>query len=416
MIRIGKPDPFQIIPATWSGILAVPVVAGSALVMTQSVIGTVLTLGAFWCANQYFTRHERDGYIMASPLNDMIEPEKTPTSEMTETLGNYGINNSRVAGTEQGPVLTRHLIRLPAGTKLGKLPTDDMARDLGVNSVQIASNAGRGVIGIDIPRNDRQFPKLTELLESEAWQNRSKKMQLPCCPAVDQFGQPFIFDLADAPHLISAGTTGSGKSVFTNAILLSLIASGTDLRLMIADGKYEDFAPHYKHSKHLLRPEDMPKGAELPPRAIATEIPDMRAQVEWLAAEMDRRLRDNDKPYPLLFVMDEMADVVMQDDKDKTISKMFARIAQKGRSAKIHLILITQYPTSEVVNNIIAANTPSRVGLLVDKDHQSRVIIGDGGCEQLQGKGDCLLKLAGKGITRVHGANITNADFKAYLK
>ncbi len=102
----------------------------------------------------------------------------------------------------------------------------------------------------------------------------------------------------------------------------------------------------------------------------------------------------------------------MQDDKQQTITKTLARIAQKSRSAKIHMILITQYPTGDVVHPLIAANTPSRAGLLVDKDHQSRVIIGESGCEELQGKGDCLLKLAGKGIRRIHGANITDADFK----
>ncbi len=301
MLRLGKPDPYQIIPETWKGIIAVPIIAGSALAMSHSVLATIGTLAAFWAMNQYRTRHERDGYLMASPLDDLIGPEKKPTSEMTETLGNYGIKNSRSAGTQPGPVLTRHLISLPPGTKLGKLPTEDMARDLGVNNVQIASNAGRGVIGIDIPRHDRQYPKLENLLNSDAWQNRNKKMHLPCCPAVDQFGEPFLFDLADAPHLIVAGTTGSGKSVMANAILLSLMASGTDSRLMIADGKGEDFALQYKKSAHLVKPEDMPKGANLPPQAIATEIPDMRNQVRWLADEMDRRLRDNDKPFPIVF-------------------------------------------------------------------------------------------------------------------
>ena len=331
---------------------------------------------------------------------------------MTELLANYGITDSKPAGTQPGPVLTRHLIKLATGTRLGKLPTDDMARDLGVSTVQVAANAGRGLIGLDIPRPDRQYPTLSELLASTEWQNRSPDMLLPCCPAVDQFGNALVFDLATTPHLVVAGTTGSGKSVAANAMLLSLIASGADFRLMIADGKGEDFADRYQQSRYLINPVDLPKDAETPPAAVAKEIPTMRDQVLWLTQEMDRRLATGDKPFPLIFVCDELADIVMQDDKDKTITKALARIAQKARSAKIHMILITQYPTADVVHPLIAANTPSRLGLMVDKDHQSRVVIGDSGCEELLGKGDGLLKIAGSGIQRIHAANIQDSDFK----
>lgn len=411
-MMLGKFDPNHLIPQTWPTIAAVPAITGSVMALTGSPVAAVTTLAACWVANQYRTRHERDGYLLASPLPSLLSNTRQTSSEMTDLLANYGTPDAKPAGIQAGPVLTRHLMQLPTGTRLGKLPTEDMARDLGVSSVQVATNAGRGLIGLDIPRPDRQYPKLPDLLASPEWQQRSPDMLLPCCPAVDQFGHTLVFDLASTPHLIVAGTTGSGKSVAANAILLSLMASGTDFRLMIADGKGEDFADRYQQSRHLINPADLPKDAEAPPAAVAKEIPAMRDQVLWLTQEMDRRLATGDKPFPIIFVCDELADIVMQDDKDKTITKALARIAQKARSAKIHMILITQYPTADVVHPLIAANTPSRLGLLVDKYHQSRVVIGDNGCEDLLGKGDALLKIAGQGTRRIHAADVKDVDFK----
>lgn len=411
-MMLGKFDPDHLIPQTWGSIAAVPAITGSVMALTGIPVAAVTTLAACWIVNQYRTRHERDGYLFASPLPRLLSNAGQNSNEMTDTLANYGTPDAKPAGLQSGPVLTRHLIQLPAGTRLGKLPTEDMARDLGVSTVQVATNAGRCLIGLDIPRPDRQYPILSDLLASPEWQQRSPDMLLPCCPAVDQFGTALVFDLASTPHLVVAGTTGSGKSVAANAMLLSLITSGTEFRLMIADGKGEDFADRYQHSRYLINPADLPKDAEAPPAAVAKEIPAMRDQVLWLTQEMDRRLATGDKPYPIIFVCDELADIVMQDDKDKTITKALARIAQKARSAKIHMILITQYPTADVVHPLIAANTPSRLGLMVDKDHQSRVVIGDSGCEELLGKGDALLKIAGESLRRIHAANIQDQDFK----
>lgn len=419
-MRLGTLDLNQLYPETpqqvagAAAIFCTTGIAFDALGATpfQSFATATAALATGWLWRQLTTRWQRDNCLLSTDLPVLTPVDNTTTNHITETLADYGIPNTRIVGTKPGAVLIRHLLKIPTGTKLGKLPLEDMARDLGVSSVNIEPNAGRGLIGIDIPRPDRQYPKLPDLLASKEWQERSPDMLLPCCPAVDQFGNSLVFDLASTPHLIVAGTTGSGKSVAANAILLSLIASGADFRLMIADGKGEDFADRYQHSRYLINPADLPKDAEAPPAAVAKEIPAMRDQVLWLTQEMDRRLATGDKPFPIIFVCDELADIVMQDDKDKTITKALARIAQKARSAKIHMILITQYPTADVVHPLIAVNTPSRLGLLVDKDHQSRVVIGDNGCEELLGKGDALLKIAGLGIRRIHAVDIKDADFK----
>lgn len=403
-MRLGTLDLNQLYPETpqqvagAAAIFCATGIAFDALGATpfQSFATATAALATGWLLRQLTTRWQRDNCLLSTDLPVLTPVDNTATNHITETLADYGIPNTRIVGTKPGAVLIRHLLKIPTGTKLGKLPLEDMARDLGVSSVNIEPNAGRGLIGIDIPRPDRQYPNLADLLASPEWQNRPADMLLPCCPAVDQFGSPVVFDIASLPHLITAGTTGSGKSVFVNAMLQSLKASNQPFKLLIADGKGEDFAQPYADDPHLLTGQGI-----LP---ITTEIPDMRAQVEWLTHEMDNRLKTGKKPYPILFVCDELADIVMQDDKEKTITKSLARIAQKARSARIHMLLITQYPTTDVVHPLIAANTPSRAGLLTDKDYQSRVIIGDSGCETLLGKGDCLLKIAGQGLKRIHGA------------
>jgi S-DNA-T family DNA segregation ATPase FtsK/SpoIIIE len=330
---------------------------------------------------------------------------------LTAILEKHGIAGATENGIINGHVVSRHIIQLPMGTKTSSLPLADIARDMRVKAVSLDQNIGGGCIGLDVPAKTRKPVVFADLLKSKEWANRTGT--LPACPAIDVAGNPVVIDIAKLPHLIVAGTTGSGKSVFVNACILSLMDSGEDFRLIIADGKGEDFAPHYCNSGLLMQGMSDDDG-DIP--AIATDAETIKRQVLWLTAEMDRRFSEQDKPYPILFVTDELADIIMQDGKDKAITKALARIAQKARSAMIHMILATQYPTSKVIDPILAANTPSRAGLLVDKDHQSRVVIGENGCETLLGMGDCLLKIAGHGITRVHGALITDDIINEYLK
>lgn len=409
MIRIGNITDTTLIPRTKLGMVIFAATVTATAVYTASPATVLAVAGGLWLGKLWLERDDNDGYVGESLLNAAASNKTTTaTNDVTEALANYGLSNTRLVDTLTGPVLTRHLIALPAGTKLGKLPTADIARDLGVESVTIDNNAGRGMIGVDIPRPDRQEVKLADILTSTEWKNRPTEWRLPVCPGVDQFGAPVVFNLSKAPHLVVGGTTDSGKSVFVNAILLSLMHGGADFRLMIADGKGVDFARPYAKSKHLLQDTDV--------TAIETEVDGIRHQVQWLATEMDRRYREQDYPHDIVFVCDELADITLQDDKEKTVTKTLARLAQKARGARIHLILITQYPKADVLHPLVAANTPSRAGMMVSKDHESRVIIDDGGCEDLLGYGDCILVLAGKKARRIHGANVTDTEMQQYLK
>ena len=176
---------------------------------------------------------------------------------------------------------------------------------------------------------------------------------------------------------------------------------------MIGDGKGEDLAPFYGNSKRLLVADDV--------TAIETEVEGIAHQVKWLADEMDRRFKEADKPFSIVLVIDELADLVMQDDKEQTIVKSLARIAQKGRSAKIHLVIGTQYPSADILPPLLRANIPSRAGLTVSKDYESKVVLGETGCEKLLSKGDCLLKLIGTQPQRMHGAMVEEADIQRFM-
>ena len=405
-MRIGTFDLGQFYPeshlqtVTAATLLTVPALA------TGSFVAGAGALGAAWLIRQAVTAWQRDNCLLGSDLDAVDTRDHTAaTNELTEVLASYGLPDARLYQSLNGHVLTRHLVAIPRGTKLGKLPDDDIARDLGVESVTIGANAGRGLISVDVPRLDRQTVIFSELLQSPQWLARAGA--LPCMTGVDVIGNPVIFDLEKAPHLIVGGTTGQGKSVWMNALILSLMQSGSDFRLMIGDGKGEDLAPFYGNSKRLLVADDV--------TAIETEVEGIAHQVKWLAGEMDRRFKEADKPFSIVLVIDELADLVMQDDKEQTIVKSLARIAQKGRSAKIHLVIGTQYPSADILPPLLRANIPSRAGLTVSKDYESKVVLGETGCEKLLSKGDCLLRLIGAQPQRMHGAMVEEADIQRFM-
>lgn len=367
-----------------------------------------LALG--WLARQARTAWARDNCLMASDLDaDVTAGYQSDYSDIMDTLAAYGLAGVRHAGTLKGHVIIRHLIGLPRGTKLGSLPDSDIARDMGVPSVTVTANAGRGMMALDVPRDDRQTVVFSELMQSPEWAGKRQGMALPVCPAVTVDGKPFVFDLRKAVHLFVAGTTGAGKSVLVNAILLSLMQSGADFSLMIGDGKGEDFAPYYRQSKHLLHADDV--------TAIETEVGGIAHQVAWLEAEMDRRFAGADKSMPIVFVIDELADVLGLAKQDKTLrtEERLQRLAQKGRSANIHMILCTQSPNSEIFGQTFRANIPSAIGLKTKTAAQSNVAIQSTGCEKLLGDGDAIAVI-GSDTIRIHGALVTKEDLRAYIK
>lgn len=390
-----------------SGALVADAAGATPAVSFVSGVGA-LALG--WLARQARTAWARDNCLMASDLDaDVTAGYQSDYSDIMDTLSAYGLAGVRHAGIVQGHVITRHLIGLPKGTKLGKLPDDDIARDMGVPSVTVTPNAGRGMMALDVPRADRQTVDFAALMGSQDWADKRHGMALPVCPAVDVTGKPFVFDLKRAVHLFVAGTTGSGKSVLVNAILLSLMQSGADFRLLIGDGKGEDFAPYYDQSKHLLHADDV--------TAIETEVSGIAHQVAWLEAEMDRRFAGADKSMPIVLVIDELADVLGLAKQDKTLrtEERLQRLAQKGRSSNIHMILCTQSPNSEIFGQTFRANIPSAIGLKTKTADQSKVAIQSTGCEKLLNDGDAFAVIGAETV-RIHGAFVTGVDLRAYIK
>jgi len=339
-------------------------------------------------------------------------------------MESYGMMGARLIDVMPGAVLNRYIIQLPPGTQSKDLPnTDDMAMALGVRSVVINPANKRMCKELDLPAPTRQVVDFDALLDSQEWViAKTSFMRLPVCPAVTVDGKPYIIDLADGVHYFIAGTTGAGKSVFANAILLSLMDSGRRFTLLVGDGKYNkgDFYPYYGRSEHLLNSyRDMMEG-EPECKGMAIEPEEMAAQFEWLVWAMEERLKGNQDATPLIYLMDEMKDVVdmlsASDDKNalKAFIRNVGRLAQKAR-ANITILFCTQSPNSEWLPQTLRAVIPSAFGMMVSSGAQSRVCIGENGCEKLLGKGDAIAKINGT-TTRIHGANVTKQHLLELVK
>jgi len=343
-------------------------------------------------------------------------------------LEEFGIEAS-VETVLPGPVVTRFEIQPAPGTKASKITNiaQDIARSLSVSSVRVVEVIeGKSVVGIEIPNTNRKMVRLTEILSSNAFKTSTSNLTLAL--GHDIAGKSVVVDLAKMPHLLVAGTTGSGKSVGVNAMLLSLLfkSDPKDVRLILIDPKMLELSV-YDGIPHLLTP-------------VITDMTDASNGLRWCVVEMDRRYKlmsmmgvrnlagfnkkikeaaDNGKQIlnPLLesqeeyleelpsivVVVDEFADMMML--VGKKVEHLIARIAQKARAAGIHLILATQRPSVDVITGLIKANIPTRIGFQVSSKIDSRTIIDQGGAEQLLGYGDMLYLPPGVGVpVRVHGA------------
>lgn len=342
----------------------------------------------------------------------------------------------KVVAVTPGPVITRLELELAPGLK-GKQVSNlavDLARSLSVVSVRVVDVIpGKSVIGLEIPNEFRERVSLGELLSSEAYE----KMQVSTALALgkDISGQPVVTDLSKMPHLLMAGTTGSGKSVAINAIIMSLLYKSTarDIRLIMIDPKIVELSA-YEGIPHLLAP-------------VVTDMKEAANALRWCLAEMERRYRlmaalgvknlksYNEKvegaaaagqpladplrqpqngaestPAPTLdklpaivIIIDELADLMMS--VRKPVEELIARLAQKARAANIHLILATQRPSVDVITGLIKANIPGRVAFRVSSQYDSKTILDQGGAESLLGQGDMLFLPPGaSALERVHGA------------
>ncbi|HJN38214.1 MAG TPA: DNA translocase FtsK 4TM domain-containing protein [Gammaproteobacteria bacterium] len=345
------------------------------------------------------------------------------SKSVEEKLLDFGLNVT-VASVIPGPVITRFEIKLAAGTKVSKISSlaKDLARSLSVKSVRVVEViAGKSVIGLELPNPNRQMVSIKSVLESDEY--IKTKLNLPMALGKNISGEPMVVDLARMPHLLVAGTTGAGKSVGLNVILISLLMkmNPKDLRLILIDPKMLELSI-YEKIPHLLTP-------------VVTDMNDASTALRWCVAEMERRYQlmsemgvrsiqgYNDKlasqssnydehhkhlPY-IVVIADEFADMIMV--VGKKVEQLIARLAQKARAAGIHLILATQRPSVDVITGLIKANVPSRIAFAVSSKIDSRTILDQQGAEQLLGYGDMLYLPPGSGLpTRVHGAFVSDEE------
>jgi len=361
--------------------------------------------------------------------SSLTERELNQIAELLEDkLEEFGIEAS-VESVLPGPVVTRFEIQPAPGTKASKITNiaQDIARSLSVSSVRVVEVIeGKSFVGIEIPNNNRKMVRLTEILSSKAF--KSSPSNLSVALGQDISGNPIVVDLAKMPHMLVAGTTGSGKSVGLNAMLLSLLfkSDPEEVRLILVDPKMLELAV-YDGIPHLLTP-------------VITDMTDASNGLRWCVAEMDRRyklmsmmgvrnlagfnkkiqdadkngkqilnpLNEDEEEYletlpSIVVVVDEFADMMML--VGKKVEHLIARIAQKARAAGIHLVLATQRPSVDVITGLIKANIPTRIAFQVSTKIDSRTILDQGGAEQLLGYGDMLYLPPGVGVpVRVHGA------------
>ncbi len=319
-----------------------------------------------------------------------------------------------IAGHVVGPLVTRYELRLAPGVKISQVRnlSDDLAVALGSPSVRFEIPIpGKNTIGIEIPNTAPTVVPLHGLIDG--WEDESP-LAFPL--GVDVVGAPKFGDLGKMPHLLVAGATNSGKSVFLNALLSSLLLkSGTqDLRLILSDVKRTELTP-YDGIPHLLCPVlTEPKAAE---EALEWAVQEMDSRFETVTATHSRNISEYNAgcseveqrlPY-LVVIVDELADLMMQADKG--LEQNIVRLAQKARAVGIHLILATQRPSTDVVTGMIKANFPSRIAFHVSSMVDSRVVLDENGAEKLVGRGDMLYKSAqGHELTRLHGAFISTDE------
>ncbi len=357
--------------------------------------------------------------------------------EVEQHLADFGVE-AQVVAVHPGPVITRFELVPAPGVKVSKISglAKDLARALSTTSVRIVEVIpGKAVVGLEVPNESREIVRLREIFESSQYQQANSPLSLAL--GKDIAGHPVIVDLSKMPHLLVAGTTGSGKSVGLNAMLLSILykASPQQVRLIMVDPKMLELAI-YEGIPHLLAP-------------VVTDMKEAANALRWCVAEMERRYRlmaslgvrnlagynkkvqdainqgkpipdpfqakDIDNPLtlePLPFIVvliDEFADMMMV--VGKKVEQLIARIAQKARAAGIHLLLATQRPSVDVITGLIKANIPTRIAFQVSSKIDSRTIIDQQGAENLLGHGDMLYLPPGTGIpVRVHGAFVADQE------
>ncbi|MCO8614535.1 DNA translocase FtsK [Burkholderia multivorans] len=439
--------------ATLSGIATVPPsVATAPPSSSASVAAPAAEPAATAPARQprpnAFEFHAPASFSVELPTLDLLEPASDEIEPITdEHLAQTGqVIEQRlqefkvpvtVVGASAGPVITRFEIEPALGVRGSQIVglMKDLSRGLGLTSIRVVETIpGKTCMGLELPNAKRQMIRLSEILESRQYQHSTS--QLTIAMGKDITGHPVVTDLAKAPHMLVAGTTGSGKSVAINAMILSLLYKATpdDVRLIMIDPKMLELSV-YEGIPHLLAP-------------VVTDMKLAANALNWCVGEMEKRYRlmsavgvrnlagfnqkirdaeakekkignpfslTPDDPEPLstlpliVVVIDELADLMMV--AGKKIEELIARLAQKARAAGIHLILATQRPSVDVITGLIKANIPTRVAFQVSSKIDSRTILDQMGAESLLGQGDMLFLPPGTGYPqRVHGAFVADEE------
>ena len=378
--------------------------------------------------------------------NPLTEEEVEGISRLVEEkLSDFNIE-AKVVGVYPGPVITRFELDLAPGVKVSKITglSKDLARAMSAISVRVVEVIpGKSVIGLELPNKKREMVRLSEVISGDAFQ--SSQSPLTMVLGADISGKPVVVDLAKMPHLLVAGTTGSGKSVGVNVMILSLLYKSTpdDVRMIMIDPKMLELSV-YEGIPHLLS-------------EVVTDMKEAANALRWCVGEMERRYRlmsalgvrnlkgynakvaeaiasgtpikdplwkseesmeaeapDLEKLPAIVVVVDEFADMMMI--VGKKVEELIARIAQKARAAGIHLILATQRPSVDVITGLIKANIPTRIAFQVSSKIDSRTILDQQGAETLLGMGDMLYLPSGSPVpTRVHGAFVDDHEVHAVV-
>ncbi len=400
--------------------------------------------------------YELPSLDLLAPVRHVAQPTLTKemlheiSRQLETVLDDFGVRG-QITDAKPGPVVTLYELEPAPGTRAARVISlaDDIARSLCALSVRVAVVPGRNVIGIELPNDRRATVYLRELLESAVF--TSSGARLPLALGKDISGTSIVVDLARMPHLLIAGTTGSGKSVAINAMILSLLyrLRPDELRVIMIDPKVIELSV-YEDIPHLLAP-------------VVTEPHKAVVALKWVVRQMDERyrlmshlgVRDifafnrriaharatgeelkrrvrtgfepgtgvpifedqpiESRPLPLIVVIvDEVADLMLTAGKE--IENAIQRLSQKARAAGIHLIVATQRPSVDVLTGVIKANLPSRISFRVSSKIDSRTILGEPGAEQLLGQGDMLHLMPGDRISRIHGPLVTDAEVERAVR
>ncbi|MBA3898017.1 MAG: DNA translocase FtsK, partial [Sphingomonadaceae bacterium] len=382
----------------------------------------------------------------AGPVIDKAGLERNARL-LESVLDDFHVKGS-ITEVRPGPVVTMYELEPAAGIKASRVIqlADDIARNMSALSARVATIPGRSVIGIELPNARRESVVLHELVASEAFEDGSGA--LPIILGKNIAGDPVIADLAPMPHLLVAGTTGSGKSVGLNAMIVSLLYRLTpdQCRMIMIDPKMLELSS-YEDIPHLLAPVVTEPAKAI--RALKWAVEQMEDRYRMMAsvgvrglasfndkvraakikgAKLGRRVQtgyDAETGQPLyeeesldfeplpqiVVIVDELADLMMTAGKE--VEFLIQRLAQKARAAGIHLIMATQRPSVDVITGVIKANLPTRISFQVTSKIDSRTILGEQGAEQLLGKGDMLYMPGGKQIVRVHGPFVSDEEVRA---